>query len=497
MLMRVLHVCAEVFPLLKTGGLADVTAALPRELRALGWDARLLMPGFPSVRDGICQVSLVARLGERFGAGAVSLYYGTLPANDIGVYFIDAPGLYDRAGSPYGAEHDGPYLDNHKRFALLGWVAARIAAGLDVTWRPRIVHCHDWHAGLAPAYLRADTLNTGSLTAHSVFTIHNLAYQGVFPAHLFPDTELSPSFFDIEGVEFHGQYSFLKAGLYYADKITTVSPTYANEIQHAEQGCGLEGLLRHRAGDLRGILNGVDETIWSPASDTHLDAHYDETSLRGKVECKRALQKATGLALREDALLFGVVSRLAEQKGLHLLLDALPEIVTRGGQFLLLGSGDAELEQAFVRMADAHPSAVAVMIGYDEHMSHRIMAGSDVVMVPSRFEPCGLTQMFGLRYGALPLVRRVGGLADTVVDCSLENLADGSATGFVFDAFDNVALGAAVRRAFALYARREDWLLVQQRAMRMRFDWHHAAVAITDVYRQLVEIPVSQTGQAT
>ncbi|WP_321822217.1 MULTISPECIES: glycogen synthase GlgA [unclassified Burkholderia] len=485
MSMRVLHVCAEVYPLLKTGGLADVTAALPAALAALGCDTRLLVPGFPSIRDGITGTTRIATLGGRFGADAAALYRGRLPDSEVVAYFIDAPALYDRPGGPYGDPRESPYPDNHRRFALLGWVAARLARELDPSWRPHVVHGHDWHAGLAPAYLRADERETGTVAARSVFTIHNLAYQGVFPAHQFHETGLPPAFFDIDGVEFFGQYSFLKAGLYYSDKITTVSPTYAQEIQHTEQGCGLNGLLRQRAGDLHGILNGVDETIWNPAADRHLAVRYDETSLVGKSGCKTALQRATGLDVRRDALLFGVVSRLAEQKGLHLVLKMLPDIVRRGGQFALLGSGDPELEQAFTRAAEAHPGAVAVVIGYDESMSHRLIAGSDVIMVPSRFEPCGLTQLFGLRYGTLPLVRRVGGLFDTVVDCSLENLADGSATGFAFDAFDELALGAAVRRAFALYERKEEWERVQRCAMQARFGWNSSATKLMSVYRQL------------
>ncbi|WP_241290097.1 glycogen synthase GlgA [Burkholderia stabilis] len=484
--MRVLHVCAEVYPLLKTGGLADVTAALPQALGALGCDARLLVPGFPAIRHGAANPRLVATVGARFGVDPVALYRGTLPGNDVVVYFIDAPALYDRPGGPYGDPCDSPYLDNDRRFALLGWMAARLADGLDPGWQPAIVHGHDWHAGLAPAYLRASERETGRASARSVFTVHNLAYQGVFPAQRFADTGLPPDFFDIDGVEFFGQYSFLKAGLYYSDKLTTVSPTYAREIQHADQGCGLDGLLRHRAHDLHGILNGVDDAVWNPASDRHLAACYDVGALAGKLTCKAALQQMTGLTVQRDAPLFGVVSRLAEQKGLHLVLDALAEIVERGGQFVLLGSGDPMLERAFQNVAACRPESIAVIIGYDESMSHRVIAGSDVIMVPSRFEPCGLTQLFGLRYGTLPLVRCVGGLADTVVDCSLENLADGSATGFTFDSFDPSALNMAIRRAFALYQRQADWQRAQGNAMRMRFGWNDCAMRLLSVYDRVV-----------
>ncbi|KWB20816.1 glycogen synthase [Burkholderia cepacia] len=486
--MRVLHVCAEVYPLLKTGGLADVTAALPQALGALGCDARLLLPGFPAIRHGVVNPRLVATVGACFGSDLVALYRGTLPGADVVVYFVGAPTLYERPGGPYSDPCDAPYLDNDRRFALLGWMAGRLADGLDPDWQPAIVHGHDWHAGLASAYLRASERETGRASARSVFTVHNLAYQGVFPAQRFPDTGLPPDFYDIEGVEFFGQYSFLKAGLYYSDKLTTVSPTYAREIQHPDQGCGLDGLLRHRAHDLHGILNGVDEAVWNPASDRHLAARYDVASLAGKRACKAALQQMAGLTEQPDAPLFGVVSRLAEQKGLHLVLDALAEIVERGGQFVLLGNGDPTLERAFQDVAACRPESIAVVIGYDESMSHRVIAASDVIMVPSRFEPCGLTQLFGLRYGTLPLVRRVGGLADTVVDCSLENLADGSATGFTFDSFDAAALSVAIRRSFALYQRQADWHRVQENAMRMRFGWSDCATQLLSVYHRIASL---------
>ncbi|WP_179404285.1 glycogen synthase GlgA [Burkholderia guangdongensis] len=484
--MRVLHVCSEVYPLLKTGGLADVAGALPVALAALGCDARLLVPGFPAFRDGIADRTLVAELPARFGAAAgIKLYHGVLPGTDVAIYMIDAPDLYHRPGDPYADASKHPYADNHRRFALLGWVAAQLAQGLDTFWRPDVVHSHDWHAALAPAYLRAAELATGQRGAASVITVHNLAYQGVFPAYSFGELDLPPSFFDVNGAEFYGQVSFLKAGLYYANKITTVSPTYANEIQSDEQGCGLNGLLRDRAHDLLGILNGVDDAIWNPATDPRIAARFTPSSVAGKAKCKTALQQETGLAVQNSAPLFGVVSRLTEQKGLHLMLAALPDLLHRGGQFVLLGSGDADMERAFRAAAAAHPEQVAVVIGYDEDLSHRIIAGSDVIGVPSRFEPCGLTQLYGLKYGTLPLVRRVGGLADTVVDSALENLADDIATGFVFDRFDDDSLRAALRRAFALFARKSDWKQVQKQAMKQQFGWDRAAAQFMSVYQQI------------
>ena len=502
MTIRVLHVASELYPLLKTGGLADVTAALPVALIEQGADARVLLPGFASVAAGLADLRPVARLSRSFGAPEASLELGRLPGSELPVYMIRADALYDRPGNPYLDAEQVPYGDNAQRFALLGWAAAELAQHADPDWAPRIVHAHDWHAGLAPAYLRAAARARGHGDPHSplssssapsssragarsVFTIHNLAYQGIFPAQQFDLLGLPADFFDMHGVEFYGQLSFLKAGLYFADKITTVSPTYAREIQTVAQGCGLEALLKGRAHDLLGILNGVDYAVWNPAHDDAIATHYSSAHMSGKQRCKTALQTRLKLAQRHDAPLFGVVSRLTEQKGLDLLLGALPEIVARGGQLAVLGTGDASLEQGFTRAARQHPDAVAVELGFDETLAHAIVAGADVMVVPSRFEPCGLTQLYALAYGALPLVHRVGGLADTVVDTSLENLADGLATGFVFERFEPDALAAAIRRAFALYARSHDWRETRTRGMEQDFGWAASAQRYMALYREL------------
>ena len=483
--MRVLHVCTEIYPLLKTGGLADVAGALPPAQVRAGCDARVLVPGFPALRAGILDQQLVAELPPAFGAHTIRLYCGVLPDSGVIAYVIDAPDLYDRPGNPYADASQHAYPDNHRRFALLGSMAARLAAGLDGFWRPQVVHGHDWHAGLAPAYLKAAQRAAGKHLAGSVFTVHNLAYQGNFPRQQFGELDLPADFFDVNGLEFHGQCSFLKAGLFYADRLTTVSPTYAREIQGSEQGCGLDGLLHTRVRELSGILNGVDDAVWNPATDALIAAPYDASAMAGKRACKTALQQEAGLAIEHDAPLFCVVSRMTEQKGLHLVLASLPEIVQRGGQIMLLGSGDSALEAAFRAAAAAHPESVAVTIGYDEQLSHRVIAGSDVILVPSRFEPCGLTQLYGLKYGTVPLVRKVGGLADTVVDCSLENMADALATGIVFDTFDAAGISAALRRAFALYQRQADWKQVQQRGMQQHFGWDAAAAQFMALYEQI------------
>lgn len=342
MTVCVLHVAAEMFPLLKTGGLADVVGALPPAQSQLGADVRVVLPGFPAVIAGLSDIQPVTSLGAAFGANDVRLERGVLQPHGVVVYVVRADQFYDRPGNPYLDASHKPYADSDRRFALLGWSAARIATGADPAWRPHIVHAHDWHAGLGPAYLRAFERG-GAPRVPTVMTVHNLAYQGVFPASQFGALQLPADFFAVEGVEFYGQTSFLKAGLYYADRITTVSPTYAREIQTQAQGAGLHGLLQTRTHDISGILNGVDYAIWSPAIDDAIATRYTAAKPAGK-SSKTALQERMGLKRDDDALLFGVVSRLTEQKGIDLLLSAVPEIVQRGGQLVVLGTGDPALE---------------------------------------------------------------------------------------------------------------------------------------------------------
>jgi starch synthase len=477
---RVLHVAAELFPWVKTGGLGDVTAALPPALAAVGVDARIVLPGFTALLDAF-RLEEVARLHTPFTVERVRIARAQLPGSPVRVYLIDHPAFYDRPGTPYQAPDGGEWGDNHRRFALLGWAAAALAEGADPEWRPEILHGHDWHAGLAPAYLKA----WGS-PLPSVFTVHNLAYQGFFGAGIFGELALPAHFFNLYGVECYGGVSFLKAGLFYADRLTTVSPTYAQEIQTPQYGMNLDGLLRDRAGVLRGILNGVDPAIWSPESDAALPRRFGvENAQRGKSAAKAALQRRFGLDEQPDALLFGAVTRLTWQKGLDLLLAALPGIAGLGGQLALLGSGDYDLEQGFAAAAGAHRGRVGVVFGYDEDLSHLIIGGSDNVVVPSRFEPCGLTQLYALRYGALPLVRRTGGLADTVIDANAVTLADGTATGFVFDDENLDALLGAAQRAAALYGDRGAWTRVMRQAMTRDFSWEASARQYLALYREL------------
>jgi starch synthase len=480
--MKVLHVAAEVFPLVKTGGLADVVGALPQALVRAGADVRQVLPGYPAIVDAVLHQKRLLEIGPLFGAARVTLRRGQLPYSHVPVYVVDAPYLYRRAGGPYQAGDGSEWGDNLQRFALLGWMAAHIAAGeLDPEWTPQVLHAHDWHAGMACAYMAAHP----GTSAASVFTVHNLAYQGLFPQHEFTQLGLPARFMQSHGLEYHGQLSFMKAGLKYAGRITTVSPTYAREITTHEFGCGLDGVIRGRGADVSGILNGVDGRVWDPVQDTALASRYSAADLSGKALCKAALQRELGLAEDAEAPLFGVVSRLTAQKGLDLVLAALPALLRLGGQLVLQGSGDPVLEAAFHAAAFSHPGRVAVRIGYDEMLAHRLIAGADVILVPSRYEPCGLTQLYGLRYGTLPLVRRVGGLADTVVDASGAALAQGRATGFVFDAATPASLEGALQRAVQARAQPQDWQRLIRVAMAQDFSWAGAAAHYMALYGDL------------
>lgn len=475
--MKVLHVAAEVYPLVKTGGLADVVAALPAAQARQGADVRLLLPGLPAVLDGVQHARTVIDIGCCFGALRVRLLLGRMPGTQLPVYVVDAPYLYRRGGGPYQDPQGEEWPDNLQRFALLGWVAAHLAGGdADLDWQPELVHAHDWHAAMACAYI-ADHAGTEST---SVFTIHNLAFQGLFPMHDWPLLGLASRLMSPAGLEFHGQLNFMKAGLKFADRVTTVSPRYAGEIATPEFGFGLDGVIRARDGDVSGILNGIDDAVWNPARDPAIAAPYDAQRLQGKRACRQALQAELGLQADDEALLLVVVSRLTGQKGLDLLVAALPELLAQGVQVAVQGTGEPALEAAFRIAHQAHPGQVHLHVGYDEARAHRLIAGADVIAVPSRFEPCGLTQMYGLRYGTLPVVRRVGGLADTV---SEGGVGAAPATGFVFDAATPAALADAVKRALQL--RRADpaaWLARMQQAMAQSLGWAGPAGQYLSLY---------------
>lgn len=475
--MKILFVTSEVHPLLKTGGLADVSGSLPAALQALGEDVRLLIPGYSQVLDKLENKRQVASFAVFPGQPEVRLLSAKMPLTKVPVYVLDAPLYFCRVAGPYQYELGGDWPDNAMRFGMLSRVAAMLGCvSSPVGWQADIVHCNDWQSGLAPAYLHLG----GGRHARSVMAIHNMAFQGVFDSDWLKPLDLPQSCFDMHGVEFHGQLSFLKAGLHYADRIVTVSPTYAREIQSTEMGYGLQGLLKVRNGDVSGILNGIDEDEWNPATDPYLSAHYDVADLTPKAEGKRALQQRLGLEENAQAPLLGVVSRLTYQKGLDMLLECLPKLLDGGAQLAVLGSGEADLEKRYLLLAERYPGRVSVTVRFDEALSHQIMAGADIFLMPSRFEPCGLNQMYGMRYGTPPVVRRTGGLADSVIDA---DLPDG--TGFVFEETDAAVLYRVIERAIGCFHDDKLFERIQLNGMRREVGWRSSAQQYRDLYKRI------------
>ena len=476
--MRILFVTSEAAPLIKTGGLADVSGALPAALREIGIDCRLLIPGYPIVMQKLeSSLQLVAQFDNLAGAGAepiaARLMLAQMPGAGTPIYVLDAPLAYARSGGPYQDSNGIDYYDNAQRFALLGQVAARLAgADSPLDWHPDLLHCNDWQTGLAPAYLRL-----AGNAIPTVMTVHNLAYQGIFPPVMLGELNLPLKCFSVEGVEYYGNLSFLKAGLYYANHITTVSPTYAHEIQQAPLGMGMQGLLTSRNQDLSGILNGIDVNEWNPAADPHLECEFSARAPAGKKHCKQKLQEELGLQPNADAPLFGMIARMAHQKGLDLVLAVADGIIDRGGQIALLGTGEKSIEAAVRALVARHPGRVSALIGYNEGLSHRIEAGSDIFLMPSLFEPCGLNQMYSLRYGSVPIVHATGGLRDTVED---------GVTGFVFEHPTPHALWLAVERALDLYALKPAWKKLMIAGMNRDFSWQKSALAYQSLYQGLL-----------
>ncbi len=480
--IRALAVASEISPLIKTGGLADVAGALPGALASNNVDTVTLIPGYPAVLAALPQARSIYEFGEYFGGPARLL---AAMAGELDLFVLDAPHLYLREGGLYGDKDGVDYPDNALRFAALARLASSIAQGMLQDYRPDILHAHDWQGALAPAYLHYS--DGGARRPPTVLTIHNIAFQGKFPKSTLGALGFPPESFSIDGVEFYGDIGFLKAGLQFADRITTVSPTYAAEIMTAEYGMGLEGLLRARASDVVGILNGVDEDIWNPAKDGRIPVNYNQAWLPLRPRNKAALQQSFGLHADPQALLIGVVSRLSWQKGLDLLLEALPEILTPSTQLVLLGAGEKTLEQGFVDASRKYPGRVGAKIGYDEGVSHLVQAGADVFLVPSRFEPCGLTQLYALRYGAVPVVARVGGLEDTIIDANEMALKSGVATGFQFSPVTTDALIAALRRAHNIFADKVQWRHIQSNGMKTDVSWRNPAQRYAQLYRELLK----------
>jgi starch synthase len=478
--IRVLSVASEVYPIIKTGGLADVVGALPVALKTEGIETRTLVPGYPAVTNSLQAAEEVLYL-PNFHGGSARVLSGSCAGIDL--FVLDAAHLYARPGSPYSSPDGADWPDNAIRFAALGRIAADIGRGSIPAFLPDIVHAHDWQAGLTHAYLHYSDRPRPS----TVMTVHNLAYQGKFPRELLNEIGLPPDSFNIDGVEYYGSIGFLKAGLRFADRITTVSPTYALEIQRPQEGMGLDGLLRSRSDILSGILNGIDTSVWNPATDPHIASTFDANRLENRALNKVALQQRLGLKAAPEAFLLGVISRMSWQKGLDLLLETFPIVLSEHIQIAVLGSGDPDLQSRYRAAAEANPEQIGVWIGYDENLAHLIQAGADALVVPSRFEPCGLTQLCALRYGAVPIVSRVGGLADTVVDVDEPSISDGAATGIEFEPVTTENLTVALRRAHVLFRKRLVWPEIQQNCMAVDVSWHNRASRYANLYRDLVK----------
>jgi starch synthase len=478
-LIRVLAVASEIFPLVKTGGLADVAGALPLALATAGAATTTIVPGYPAVLDALTDAVAVHHFPDLFG-GPATILHGTAASLDLLV--LDAAHMFARTGNPYLGPDGHEWFDNSVRFAGLGAAAAAVAAGVVAGLSFDIVHAHDWQGAMAVVYLQ---FHNGPRPA-TVLTVHNLAFQGRYPADLFSRLGLPGSAFALNGLEYHGDVNFLKGGLCFADRITTVSPTYAREITGIENGMGLDGLLRYRAGVLSGILNGIDDTVWNPATDKLIPARYAPDSLARRSDNKAALQRRVGLEETPAALLIGMISRLTSQKGLDMLVPQIDGLAAGGMQLALLGSGEPALEQAFLTAAELHPGAVGCVLGYDERLAHLIEAGSDAVLVPSRFEPCGLTQLYALRYGAIPVVSRVGGLADSVIDANEAALAAGVATGLQFWPTTPDALAGALHRLLNLWHERPLWQRMQLNGMAADVSWRASASRYVALFKSLL-----------
>lgn len=480
-MQKILFATSEVYPLIKTGGLADVAGSLPRALLKLGYDVKIILPAYASVLEKAAAAGVKKIAELDIDGNTVLIKQTRLPGTKVGVWLVDIPEFSERKGNPYCGPDGNDWIDNHKRFYLFAKAIEFIAlnqANLD--WQPDIVHCNDWQTGLVPALLSLHPNHPAT-----VFTIHNLAYRGLFSHQAFAELNLPQAFWHHERLEFYGQLSFIKGGIAFADYVTTVSPSYAQEIQKPEFGYGLDGLLRYRNDSLVGILNGIDCDEWNPGTDPHLTATYNRRTLGNKRKNKQALQELMGLDVNSDTPLLGFIGRLVDQKGVDLILSQMNHLLAANYQLVVLGSGFPHYEQTLRNIAAQNPQKVAVHLGYDEALAHQIEAGSDIFLMPSIFEPCGLNQMYSLRYGTVPVVHAVGGLRDTVDEQPLDNIGD-HANGFVFYQADGSELFAAIGRATAAYTQGEIWKKLQLNAMGRDFSWEQSAKQYTDVYTRVL-----------
>lgn len=503
--MRILYAASEVAGFAKTGGLADVLGALPRALAQRGHECALIMPLYRALRSGQAALDPTGlTFGVPLGSKVVhgSLWRGMLPGSGVPVYFVEQADYFERDDPasgrglyqftlPDGSKRD--YPDNSARFVFFCRAVLEAVRLLD-TW-PDVLHLNDWQTGLIPVYLREFYARQAGIPQrahyqrlHTLLTIHNLAYQGVFPPQDMALTGLSPRLFNFEQLEFHKHLNFLKAGIVFANLLNTVSPTYAREMQTRYFGCGLHHLLDQRAGRLHGIVNGVDYSVWNPATDHHIAAHYTADSVNeGKPLCKAALQKTCRLAVEPGTPLLGIVSRLVDQKGVDLIGKMAERILRQKVQLVVLGQGDAVYHEMFTALADRYPGQVSVHLRLDEALAHQIEAGADIFLMPSQYEPCGLSQLYSLKYGAVPLVRATGGLADTITNTSPATLIAGTASGFSFIPYTPAAFYNTVLRALDFYRQNPaGWLKVMQTGMRQDWSWEHSAAEYERLYEQLI-----------
>lgn len=475
---KILFVTSEAHPLIKTGGLADVCGSLPKALAELSQDIRVIMPNYPDLKTG-GDIRLVGSL--RVDNLNVNILETYLPGSKVMVWLVDYPDYFNHPGHPYNDEQGNAWPDNAQRFGLFCRITVEVAMNrAHQSWKADIVHCNDWQSGLVPALLSLENDRPAT-----VFTIHNMAYQGVFPAGLVASLHIPGQLWHSKGLEFYNMLSFMKGGLVYADRITTVSPTYALEIQTPEFGYGLEGLLVHRKEYLGGIINGIDTETWNPETDPYISERYTAHTLNKKKINKSELQQKFALPINDYIPVFGLISRLIEQKGIDLIIDCLPEMLTLPMQFVLLGSGNKGFEKRLQKLAALHPDKIAITLGYDEALSHIIEAGADIFLMPSRFEPCGLNQMYSQRYGTIPVVRKTGGLADTVIDALPETVANQTATGIMFTEASSGALMEAIKRAMFLYSLPEIWQKMQLSAMQKDFSWNRSAQQYLALYQSI------------
>ncbi|MEK7990739.1 MAG: glycogen synthase GlgA [Thiotrichaceae bacterium] len=480
--LRVLFATSEAYPVIKTGGLADISHALPYTLQSLGVDARILLPGYKTVLEQLRLKPLKENLQIFDCLPPIRILEGMMLGGDIPVYVIDCPSLYYRDGGPYQDEEGEDWQDNHLRFGLLSKVAALFGEHL-FNFKPNVIHCNDWQTGLAPAYLHFSKY----AKAKTMMSVHNLAHQGVFGAETVDLLHLPQESFSMYGLEYYGLMSFLKAGLYYSDWITTVSPTYAREIQTPNYGYGLYDLLSNNQHRLTGILNGINEQEWNPETDAYLMSNYDHTNFSAKSKNTRALRQRLGLESPKQTPLIGMITRLTHQKGIDLVVPIIPHIINEGAQLVLLGSGDKDLEERLQILADEYVGYLSVNFGYDEELAHQIEASADIFLMPSRFEPCGLNQMYSMRYGTVPIVRNTGGLADTVVDTTPSHLDTETATGFIFEREDAYELLHCVQRALVTYRDKATWRQLRTNGMCKDFSWQYSTQSYIELYENLIQ----------